>query len=114
MPVRNIQLDTGTIYIKGCECKGIPDFECTEEAKANLNREISRRSYIKSIDSGGVTLTCKIRRILALKLIGLWDWAYKHCSNRRLTHLMNHGKNDKVKLKNFYRALRTIAKESAN
>lgn len=56
-----------------------------------------------------VVLT-KLDTIAFLKIFGLWDFALKNCPNRRVAYLMQHGKNKRVKYKNFKHACRLISK----
>lgn len=71
--------------------------------------EIKRQAIIyHNPESMTVECQIKIDRMVWALLTGLWQWAYENCPNRRIKHLMKHGKNDRVKYKNFRRALREI------
>lgn len=112
MPPRNCaRLEEGTIYINGCETKGIETFEWTDDANLAIDYVKDNCRWVRQPDTGEFTLTCKINKIVFLKLIGIWDWAIKYCPNRKVKHLIKFGKNNRVKLKNFYRAMRLIGKE---
>lgn len=53
----------------------------------------------------------RISKFNMLKISGALDWLIEHCPNRRVTHLMKHGKNDNVRYKNAKRAAKLIAKK---
>ena len=61
--------------------------------------------------SGELSCTVEIDRISILKIMGLWEWALQNCPNRKVKHLMNHGKSKRVRLKNFKRATQLIARK---
>lgn len=117
MHPNNIHYDPKTTFINinGCEYKGISDFsvEYGSDTYENAVRKSTTVEYpsIPFNNCGEVELTAKVKfnKITFLKLIGLWDWTRKYCPNKRVVHLMNHGKNHKVRYKNFLRALRIIA-----
>lgn len=105
MPPKNITLGPGKIYMDGLEFASISDstVEFSEDYLEEVNRDYIRKNVITDF----ATMTCyiKVNRIIILKLIGFWDIALKYCPNRRLTYLMEHGKNPRVKLKNYDRAI---------
>lgn len=45
------------------------------------------------------------------KVIRLYGWVINYCPNRKIVHLIRHGKNKRIRNKNFKRALRIIGKE---
>jgi len=112
MPPKNCaRLEEGTIYIDGCEAKGIEAFESSYDEDMARDYVLDNMQYVRKPDTAEITLTCKMNKIIFLKLIGIWDWALKYCPNRRVVHLMQFGKNNKIKIKNFYRAMKIIARE---
>lgn len=96
------------ICIDGCEIKGISDLSVEADDIEEFVKE--NTVIVPHYDSATITVTCKINRMTLYKIIGLWDWAIENCSNKRVVYLMKHGKNDKVKMKNFRRSLRIIEK----
>lgn len=100
--------EIGRIYIDGCEFKGISDFSVESDDIEEFVKE--NTVIVPHYDSATITVTCKINRMTFYKFIGLWDWAVENCPNKRVVYLMRHGKNDKVKMKNFRRSLRIIEK----
>ena len=48
----------------------------------------------------------------AYELIGLYDWIALYCPNRRVVHLMRHGRRKRTRYKNFNRALHILSKTS--
>ena len=49
---------------------------------------------------------------LWLKLTGIYDYALEMCSNKKVVHLAKYAKKDRVRTKNFNRAMKIIAKEA--
>lgn len=95
---------TTIFHIDGHPINGIPDFECDS---GEVAVEYFRENKIVKIDEGSWTCTvsCKFDRYLFWKIAGLWNWAFKYCPNRRVAHLMKHGKTERVRRKNFNRAV---------
>lgn len=67
---------------------------------------------VKLSDKGSFECRITLKPITYLKIVGIWDFVILACSDNRIVHLMKHGKNDRVKMKNFKRALRRIMKYS--
>lgn len=102
-----LALDAGTLYFNGCEVKGIPDFECTEE---RWDESFKECSTILST-SKALTFTCKVNYWTLIKLCGVWDWVMTYCPNKRVVHLAKYGRTTRVRHKNFRRACRLLEKE---
>lgn len=49
---------------------------------------------------------------LWLKLTGIYDYVLEMCSNKKVVHLAKYAKKDRVRTKNFNRAMKIIAKET--
>ena len=49
---------------------------------------------------------------LWLKLTGIYDYVLEMCSNKKVVHLAKYAKKDRVRTKNFNRAMKIIAKEA--
>lgn len=47
-----------------------------------------------------------------LKLTGIYDYVLEMCSNKKVVHLAKYAKKDRVRTKNFNRAMKIIAKEA--
>ena len=104
-------LGVGHVYINGVEYvgEGISDYSFEEHEEAA--REYCRSCWVvKRYAQNSLEFTMKIKRIPYLKVLGLWDWAYENCPNGRVKHLMRYGKNDKIRHKNYQRALGIICK----
>lgn len=121
MGEHNFDLGSGTIYIEGepyevkegtsvhiegDESKGVPDYDCENAEELIHDYAKSRMRY----DEDEFSLTCKISMIVLLKLVGLWQFIHDNCPNKRVKHLMEHGKNNRIKLKNYYHACNDIAR----
>ena len=72
------------------------------------------QAYEITFHANGVKMQCisKIKPIQMFKFTGMWQWAKETCGNPKIVHLMEYGKNERVRIKNYNRALRiAIAKE---
>ena len=95
-----------SLTIDGCEYLGIADFEADFSA---YEKYVEDKIYNAiRLNDAGLTATIKFNKIKFYKLIGVWDWVYKYCPNRRVAHLMRCGKNDRIKRKNFYRGMHIL------
>ena len=109
MPTKHIEGKDLYFHIDGNETYHIPDFDAEiEPVEEYIESEIERTLSLNSPTS--FTFTCKINWDTFYKLNGFYDWVCKSCPNKRVVHLIKHGKNERVKRKNFFRAIRIIAK----
>lgn len=51
---------------------------------------------------------CKIAKDIALALLGIRDSVLDLCPNKKVVHLARHGRNKKIRKKNFNRAIRIL------
>lgn len=65
--------------------------------------------YVKPHTGIEVACTVHWNREQLYKLWGVWRAATTSCPNRRVVALMNH-KRKKIRMKNFYRAMRILQK----
>lgn len=108
MPPKNtFKIEDGTVYVNGVDIaiNDIPELDLSD-----VHDYWKDHKTITHADSGELTLTCNIPLIILLKLVGIWDYACTYCPSRRVKHLMLHGKNDRVKLKNYRHAMNLINK----
>jgi hypothetical protein len=56
-------------------------------------------------------INCHFNWYLYLKLIGMYDWTLNNCPNKRVVHLAKYGRTQRVRNKNFRRAMRILGKE---
>ena len=49
---------------------------------------------------------------LWIRLTGIYDYVLEMCSNKKVVHLAKYAKKDRVRTKNFNRAMKIIAKEA--
>lgn len=104
----NIQLSTGTFYINGSPLAGIKDFEADMEAADEYIRDSV--VVIPNLKEMTFECTCKINWLTYCKVCGLYSWVIESCPNRRVKHLITHGKSEKVRKKNFRRAIHIIGR----
>lgn len=100
-----------TVYIDGEKFNGISDFETIEY---DSTERMKNTLQILLNNSPSITYTSKIKFIepfVLYKLTGLYDFVIDNCHNKRVVHLIKNGKNDKIRKKNFNRAIRIIRKE---
>lgn len=97
-------------YINGDPVKGISNLEVYETDVPEYFKDHTTYSLNNDCLSFTVT-TLKVNKLDLWKLLGIYSWVIDNCHNRRVVHLIKHGKNNKVCKKNFNRALKIIAKE---
>ena len=51
---------------------------------------------------------CKISKDIVLALLGIRDSVLDLCPNKKVVHLARHGRNKKIRKKNFNRAIRIL------
>lgn len=106
-------LGTGRIYINGTEFvgEGITDYDYSTYEEAS--DEYFKNNIVLDLNKSremSFTATCVFNRIAYLKIIGVWDWVLENCKLGRVKHLMKYGKNERIRWKNFKRAVRDIGK----
>lgn len=105
-PNNDPNLQIGVLYLGDTEIP-VKDFTCTKEWAESTQ-------YVYNLDSGEFSFTItnpNWTRMLFLKLCGVWQAVVDMCPNRKVAHLIRYGKNDKIRKKNFNRAIRLIYKE---
>lgn len=96
-------------YINGDPVKGISNLEVHETDIAECIKD--HITYSLNNDCSSFTATIKVNKFDLWKLLGVYDWVIDNCHNKRVVHLVKHGKNIKVRKKNFNRSLKIIAEE---
>ena len=91
----------------GCPIHEIPEFTWDELAVTKRVRDMVRIKIITT-DTAVFSLTCKIDKYSAMDICGLSTWVSSYCPNRRIRHLIKHGKNIRVRRKNLLRGLRLM------
>lgn len=112
MPTKGMEEITGAVYIDG-EYVGIAkDITITDFVPdRDAVKDYVRENIVMSCDGfRELTGTISIDKITMFKLTGLWYWAMYNCPNKKLVKLMKYGKNARVKMKNFKRAIKEIGK----
>lgn len=51
---------------------------------------------------------CKVSKDFVLALFGIRDSVLNLCPNKKVVHLARHGRNKKIRKKNFHRAIRIL------
>lgn len=89
---------------------GIPEISDFTYEKEYVEDYTRNQPIVTRVDNATFTCDVKINKIMLLKVSGIWDWVIDNCSNRRVVHLIKHGRNNRVKMKNWNRAVRIIGK----
>lgn len=63
-------------------------------------------------DNAELNIESHLPMKLWLKLTGIYDYVLEICSNKKVVHLAKYAKKDRVRTKNFNRAMKIIAKEA--
>lgn len=92
------------------DTSGIPEISNYTYDDSELRYELKNRAITQIEASGSFTCQFKLNRMVWAKLTGLWDWARYNCPDKRVKHLMKYGKNDRIKWKNFKRAIKMIGR----
>ena len=98
-------------YINGDPVKGISNLEVYKTDITECIKDHTVYSLNENNDCLSFNATIKLNKVDLLKLLGIYDWVIDNCHSRRVVHLNKHGKNIKVRKKNFNRALKIIAEE---
>lgn len=100
-------------YINGDPVKGISNLEIYETDITECIKDHTTYSLNKNENNNCLSFnaTVKLNKVDLLKLLGIYNWVIDNCHSRRVVNLIKHGKNNKVRKKNFNRALKIIAKE---
>lgn len=93
-------------YINGDPVKGISNLEIYETDVTYVTEYIKdHTTYSLNNDCLSFTAAIKVNEVDLCKLLGIYNLVINNCYNRRVVHLIKHGKNIKVRKKNFNRAL---------
>lgn len=57
---------------------------------------------------------CTISKDIMLALLGIRDSVLDLCPNKKVVHLARHGRNKKIRKKNFHRAIRILEENKIN
>lgn len=93
------------------------DFEIEAfEIEENAVGEHAEDQPILITRRSDATCTCAIRikRIVLLKFVGLWQFALDLCPDKRVVHLMKNHKDERVRYKNYNHAMKLIRKGLRN
>lgn len=109
MPTKNnIQLVSGTLYFNGVE--QIQIGEVTESSEIGFAEDA--QPIIRAKNEGFEIFAERVLRpSLDLRNIWLNDYikdVLANCPNRKVAHLARHGKNSRVRLKNWRRAQKLV------
>lgn len=105
MGEKNFELGAGTLYFNGMEVdvdSGEAEMTFTEESDDIPVKPMSMTGELS------FTTKCTFNKWTLYKLTGIYKAVINGCPNRRVAHLIKYGKNDRVKHKNFNRAVKII------
>ena len=100
--------DSGTLYILN---------EDNEPKKFGEVKDVETEGWADDASEFVVPVTgmeatyeacCKIAKDVVLALLGIRDSVLDLCPNKKVVHLARHGKNKKIRKKNFNRAIRIL------
>ena len=103
-----IDFGSGTLYILN---------EDDEPKKLGEVKEIEVEELADDVSDFVVPVTgmeatyeawCKISKDIVLALLGIRDSVLDLCPNKKVAHLARHGRNKKIRKKNFHRAIRIL------
>lgn len=103
-----LELSSGTLYILN---------EDDEPKKFGEVKDVETEGWADDVSDFVVPVTgmeatyeacCKISKDIVLALLGIRDSVLDLCPNKKVVHLARHGKNKKIRKKNFSRAVRIL------
>lgn len=102
-----LRIDDTVIEISGSDDAGIPGLVVESD---DIREYVHDNLRWKT--TNGVEFECSINvdKLALYKLTGIYDWLVDYCPNRRVAHLIKHGKTKRVRYKNLNRALRIVTK----
>lgn len=112
MGTDHVELGEGTLYF---DDTAVPFKEGIVERPVDLNDIENPGTYItktaNAFNEFTVTLdSCTLSWMFWFKVSGAWNHLKTTCPNRRVAHLMEYGKNDKIRRKNFRRACKMLSR----
>lgn len=108
-----INLNSGTLYIQKQD-GSYEHFGEVADAEVTSSDTYDIPEYIQSINQPEFTFefVTKVQKDLWLKLLGVYDSVISACQNKKVVHLVLYGKNEKIRKKNFHRAIKILEKEN--
>lgn len=103
-----LELSSGTLYILN---------EDDEPKKFGEVKDVETEGWADDASEFVVPVTgmeatyeacCKISKDIVLALLGIRDSVLDLCPNKKVVHLARHGRNKKIRNKNFNRAFRIL------
>lgn len=106
MGEKDFELGAGTLYFKDMEM----DVGYAEMTGIGVVEEVNTPKILSVDLSGELSFTtkCTFNKWTLYKLTGIYKAVIDGCPNRRVAHLIKYGKNDRVRHKNFNRAVKII------
>ena len=103
-----LELGSGSIYIlnddeapkKFGEVKDVETEEWADDASDFVVPVIGMEATYEA--------WCKISKDFVFALLGIRDSVLDLCPNKKVVHLARHGRNKKIRKKNFHRAIRIL------
>lgn len=103
-----LELSSGTLYILN---------EDDEPKKFGEVKDVETEGWADDASEFVVPVTgmeatyeacCKIAKDIVLALLGIRGSVLDLCPNKKVVHLARHGRNKKIRKKNFHRAIRIL------
>lgn len=95
-------------YISGEKSYYVPELNLTVDDADDIE-SLYKYDCIYNNDAS-ISSECKVDRMMLYKICGVYNFVIKYCPNRRVAHLIKYGKNERVRIKNFNRALMILNK----
>lgn len=103
-----LRIDDTVIEISGSEEIGIPNLDIESDS---IRDYVKDNLVFRTSDSMEFECSLNLNKFMLYKLTGLYDWVVNYCPNRRVSHLIKHGKTKRIRYKNFRRGLKLLNKE---
>ena len=94
-------------YISGEKSYYVPELNLTVDDADDMESLYEYDVVAEPTKDGKIKFyaLCKVDRMMLYKICGVYNFVIKYCPNRKVVHLIKYGKNERVRNKNFNRAL---------
>lgn len=110
-----IEFESGTLYYENAD-GSLNKFGDVQEIEADYDLDDLYLGYnfIKTMNSAAAEIHCTARlsKDAMMAILGLKNTIINLCPNKRVVHLATHSKKERIRKKNFNRAIKILEKTS--
>lgn len=105
-----MRLEAGTLYINGEPLGEVGELRLDEET---YTTDDTPGVVFSPAEGAEFTGTARLSKRALLVLFGIWGLVVKLCPDRKVAHLIAHGRKQRTRRKNWNRAARLLEKEGS-